>query len=389
MYRLKDVQDMTKLQMCKKLILAVNTLIAKAKQCYICHKYYELDFECTGSSIRCQECSRPSHDQCTNSLYLPKGFYWKCPDCDDQENNNENLSIIFQNLRNTLEPSTKQEREVDIVKSEPPNGTVFEGFDHESSLDHQVNNIKNDEFIFDDKDSYEDSNMGNNGNNSDDDFDNDNEVDNTEEDLVCVPQRGYLCDICGFSTFYIEEFQTHVVAEEEKAVFVQESISSPHVPNSCVKCDDALPPFEELPKLYEHVTKYHSRPSDFPKFGHVEWKFLMGLGQIKRSCSYCGTSFESIQDWIFHMKINIGDDHDDELQCKECDPKQEFKTKEAFKIHISTFHSRGSKRFLCAFCSFDGNNVKDLNNHIKLEHDGNFNKCTECNFETWAHSVLW
>ena len=379
---------MTKLQLCKKLILAVNSLIVKRSQCYICHKYYELDVELFGSCIRCHECSRPSHVQCTNSLYFPKGFYWKCPDCDDPENNNENLSIIFRNLRNTLEPSTKQE---ETVKSEP-NGTVFEWLEHESSLD-KVDNIKNDGFIFDDeKDPYDDnSNMGNIANSSDD-LDNDNiEDDNVEDDLVCVPQRGYLCDICDFSTFNLEEFQSHVVEEEEKAaIFVQESISSPQVPNSCVKCQLS---FETLPKLYEHVTKYHSRPSNFPKFDHVEWKFLMGLGQIKRSCSYCGTSFQSIQEWIFHMKINIdGDDdrHDNDqliLQCKECDPKQEFKTKEAFKIHISTFHSRGNKRFLCAFCSFDGSNVKDLNNHIKLEHDGNFNRCTECNFETWAHSV--
>ena len=57
------------------------------------------------------------------------------------------------------------------------------------------------------------------------------------------------------------------------------------------------------------------------------------------------------------------------------------------RIHNLTFHRR-SKRFMCAFCNFDGLTVKDLNSHIIQDHEGNFNKCIECDFETWAHSVL-
>ena len=90
---------------------------------------------------------------------------------------------------------------------------------------------------------------------------------------------------------------------------------------------------------------------------------------------------------IPHYINSILGEYDGELKCMECQPEQVFKTEEAFKIHISTFHRR-NKRFLCAFCSFDGNNVKELNNHINSEHEGNFNKCLECDFETWAHSVL-
>ena len=131
---------------------------------------------------------------------------------------------------------------------------------------------------------------------------------------------------------------------------------------------------------------YHSKPTDFPEFGDFEWK-MVTFGHDRRSCSYCGLTFDTIDDWIAHMETNMGQD---ELKCNECQPEQHFKTDEAFKIHMSTFHHQKQKRFLCAFCpeSDPFNNVKELNKHINDDHNGNFNKCNECNFETWAHSVL-
>ena len=285
---------MTKLQLCQKLVLAVNAFISKECKCFICDKYYYLNFDSTG--IRCAQCSRPSHNHCTNGLYLPKGFYWKCPDCDDQENN-KNLAMIFQRLRKLM--TREDERDSDIfVKSEPKfhifsldNGDKLSEYekphgyddifgDHdEESLD--INNIKSDSF-------------------DNDIVDDDDNVDNGD---ICFPQRGFMCDICEFHTFNQDEFQVHVNSEEEKYIFVQESISSPEVPKSCGKCGEQC---TTLTKLYEHVILSHSRPIDFPDFGDVEWKFLMSLGQVKRSCRYCSTSFENIEEWILHMKLYIG-----------------------------------------------------------------------------------
>lgn len=233
------------------------------------------------------------------------------------------------------------------------------------------------------------------------DFNDDDDDDNKaleEDDYMCVPQKGYLCDLCEFYTFDLQTFQNHVSIEETKiGSTVKDAISSTH--ESCVKCGTQSNNWNDL---YQHVIMYHCRPDEFPQFGDIEWKFLMSQGNLKRSCTYCGQSFDSTNQWISHMQLSIDagssenavgveDLQDDmsgvDLKCDVCDEEQSFKTPQALKIHISTFHRR-NKRFMCAFCPFEGEDVKDLNQHINTEHDGNFNKCVECDFETWAHSVL-
>jgi hypothetical protein len=229
------------------------------------------------------------------------------------------------------------------------------------------------------------------------------------DDFACVPHRGYLCDLCQFSSFDLTEFQTHIDHEEQQISFVQQTISSPTCDKTCVKCGQVS---ATTTSLFEHVTKYHSRPTDFPDFGDMEWKYLMtDDSSKKRTCSYCGAQFTTKCDFITHLKSNMGEDGDSkngnlrseitvglddlgqnssstsELQCTECKPEQKFNSQDALRIHNSTFHHR-SKKFKCAFCNFDGLTVKALNSHINMEHEGNFNKCMECNFETWAHSVL-
>lgn len=372
-YRLDGVEDLTQLQLCQKLVLAVNAFIVDKAKCLICDRYYDLDFEVATPVRRCQECSRPSHSICTLNLYLPKGFYWKCPDC-DLNRDSKKLNVILQRLKERLGVNRP-------VKDEP-------------AQDIQETNNSGDDF-------FPDSVKEDDDEDSEEDFDEDDDDDEEEEEEgeVCFPQRGFLCDLCQFATFDEADFEAHVEAEESRGSFVQESISGPGLSKTCLKCGEA---FETWPKMYEHVTKYHSRPSDFPSFGDMEWKFLMSnQGSPKRSCGYCGVQFDSIKEWISHMKTSIEDDgklheitvgledikEDHELKCAECSPEQSFKNYEAFKIHMSTFHWR-NKRFLCAFCTFDGISAKDLNNHITLEHEGNFNKCTMCDFETWAHSVL-
>lgn len=227
-----------------------------------------------------------------------------------------------------------------------------------------------------------------------------------EEEFICIPHRGYFCDLCHYYTFDSEAFATHVANEESKIQSVQESISTSQSWNcsfkTCIKCGTT---FNSWKDLFQHVTTFHSRPLDFPQFGDLEWKFLMShQGKLKRSCCYCGLQFEKTEQWIAHMKVSIDggeelndyfkvENNDDEvdnevLKCTDCESDQVFKSTDAFKIHQATFHHHRTKRFLCAFCPFDGETVKDLNQHIHLEHEGNFNKCLECDFETWAHSVL-
>ena len=93
--RLNGIHELTKWQLSKKLVLAVNASLSKTGKCYICEKFYELNFSPSNNVFRCKECSRNSHDNCTNGLlYLPKGFYWMCSDCDDQEENKTIFSIL-------------------------------------------------------------------------------------------------------------------------------------------------------------------------------------------------------------------------------------------------------------------------------------------------------
>ena len=353
--------------LCLKLINAIRALLTKTSKCSICNKFYALDFA-NSTQIRCSECSRPSHSSCTENLCLPVGFYWKCTDCDDDT------------LRRKFLQRFNSSKEGNSIKIEPGNGVI-------ENLDLKQDELENEQF--------------------DADFNDVEDNDILEEDYLCVPQKGYLCDLCQFYTFDLQTFQNHVSIEEiEVGSTVKEAISNSSQEDttlSCIKCEVVS---NNWNNLYQHVIMFHCRPEEFPQFGDIEWKFLMSQGNLKRSCTYCSQSFDSSSQWITHMQVSIDagseeykientvgiEDLDDDmigqdLKCGDCDEKQTFKNPQALKIHISTFHRR-NKRFMCAFCSFDGDTVKDLNQHINLVHDGNFNKCLECDFETWAHSVL-
>lgn len=337
---MSGLTDLTPFQMCQRLVLVVNALMKTEVLCAICDKSYTNDFESL-LVVRCSECCISAHDECTSNLYLPQGFYWKCLDCDEQS---KPLNRIVQSIREAINSHSNGVS----VKSEPFSVAADEESPQENC----------EEFEEDDIDE--------------------------EEEETCYPQKGFLCDLCSFSTFDFADFQAHLDVEEQRFSLVQNSIFSPDGENTCMKCHLKL---ESSSQLFIHVTKFHSRPSDFPQFGDMEWKYLMSWGNFKRSCSYCGEQFATNSEWISHMKTNMGEDQEEDLKCTDCDPEQLFKSHDALRIHNSTFHRR-NKRFLCAFCPFDGSSVKDLNAHINQDHEGNFNRCNECDFETWAHSVL-
>ena len=163
--RLSGVQDLTKWQLSKKLVLAVNASLAKTGKCYICEKFYELNFNPATTVIRCRECSRPSHDNCTNGLlYLPKGFYWICSDCDDQAENKK-IFMVLCNLRSLFD-----------------NGTDISNKHEEDLL------VKPDVFqdmINDTKENVTENFADYDGEMKDDDLYNDEDA----EDIVCYPQK--------------------------------------------------------------------------------------------------------------------------------------------------------------------------------------------------------
>ena len=335
LYSISDIEEKNQFQLSLRLLLTINGFIQKESLCLICHQFYIHTEDASSveeQKIRCSECNKPSHSACTITLFLPPGFYWRCSDCDsDTREQNKPLFSCVQRLKEAFSIGSKYTE----VKSEP------------------LVNPEDSEAV-----------------NSNDNHWDHEKVDN---EFVCIPQRGYYCDLCQFSTFDYQAFRAHITSEEAKIQSVQEAISTCNDIKSnektCIKCGLTCQNWNDL---FQHVTTYHSRPLDFPHFGDVEWKFLMShQGTLKRSCCYCGQQFEATEDWITHMKINIEED--------------------CFKVEADNsvdFQPKRSKRFLCAFCPFDGESVKVLNQHIQLEHEGNFNKCLECDFETWAHSVL-
>ena len=365
---MRGCDDLTKFQLCQRLLLTANALNKETDRCAICEKVYSLDSDLS-MTIRCAECYIGSHYSCTSGIFLQKGFYWKCQDCDEPEKN-PILDSVIRNLRKIL---ISIQNDLDVKEQ-----SICDRSNLENDLEscHEQNDIPS---------------------HTDEEFEEDNYADLDQKHTECYPNKGLYCDICHFSTYDSAEFKSHVDIEDRQFIFVQESISSPRNDQlSCVKCNETLPSWS---CLFEHVTKYHSRPSDFPQFGDMEWKYLMSLeNHAKRACHYCEKQFDSSSDWIEHMESNLNQIKDEknqepndvksvELKCIECQPEQVFESQDALKIHNSTFHKR-NKKFLCAFCSFDGNSAKDLNQHILDDHEGNFNKCPECDFEAWAHSVL-
>ena len=277
-------------------------------------------------------------------------MYWKCIDCDDmcnEENIKAPLLMIFESLRNILnhcesgdfytnnsadvkrEPSESTLKEIDIKTKE----------DNQTALNGDAEDIHDDDNFID---TFDEEGAGV------------DDCDENEDDLRCFPQRGYLCELCQFSTFDLTEFQNHIEYEKQQIIVVQQSISSPHCEKTCIKCDQKL---DTTNLLYEHVTKYHSRPSDFPQFGDTQWKYLMaGENAKKRSCSYCGAQFTETFELINHLKRSImGEIEDpkdeqeksdftigpngqsqnvngtDELLCVECKPEQKFKSHDSLK----------------------------------------------------------
>jgi hypothetical protein len=201
---LANLQDLTKFQLCQRLIWAFKTFTSSTAKCLICDEFYNLDFKAFDDGLTCFECSKPSHNICTKDLQLnlPKGFYWMCPDCDQEDDSASTMLTIFQKLRQSLDDSkNNSEEKVLRIKNEP-------GFEVESGSTAE-------DFIYDDEEDDEEDVKKDIIKDSEDD-----------DDLVCFPQRGFLCDICQFCTFDHSEFMTHVEAEERQGGLVQDAISS-------------------------------------------------------------------------------------------------------------------------------------------------------------------
>ncbi len=310
--------DLCLFQLFRKLLLVVNGLTKTSNHCQICLKTYDIRLQ---GSVKCSDCCVSSHFECTSHVIFLPGMYWRCADCDQTERNEQLHSILTH---------FKQLKSPELVTTE-----LLEDEIKQELCDFEP----------------------------------------------CSPTKGYLCDLCPFSTFSQAEFESHVQSEEAKFAAVLESISSRGNDKQCSKCDQSLASSQDL---FDHVVKFHSRPSDFPHFKDTEWKVVMSRGGKRpRSCAYCGLTFDQPGQWIAHLKAGLQD-----LKCVECEPVQFFDTFDAFKIHLSAFHKKNGKRFLCAFCDFAGDSAKELNQHVNLEHEGNFNQCTQCDFQTWAHSVL-
>ena len=84
MYSLSVLHEKSQFQLCLKLLMIINGLVAKESLCLISNQSYfpnsnSREEEC---QIRCSDCSKPSHTTCTGSLFLPPGFYWRCNGCD-------------------------------------------------------------------------------------------------------------------------------------------------------------------------------------------------------------------------------------------------------------------------------------------------------------------
>ncbi len=390
-----NVDELSRLQVCQKLLKISFGLNSREARCFFCPAgVYSVDHEEDSIAVRCSECARPGHADCVRQMFsvLPRGFFWICPECEDPS---EAIKTTLQTLKSVCQTKATKRQ---LLK--PNEGKQL-----------TIKNEPDDEDQFSNFASGDDDITGSNNQN-------------------CIPTRGFLCDVCDFSSYDQNEFLLHVESEERLGNLVQESIATKESirgRKQCSKCEES---YISWSKLYDHVLKNHSKQADFPTFGDAEWKFIMAGGTATRNCCYCQMSFSIPSHWINHMHHGMLNNYDDEdaeelmadamskvqvdvnfglddldqdsgnekngaqlnlgtdmLKCEECDQDQIFSSADALRIHVNTFH-RKTKRFLCAFCDFDGNSVGDLKDHVNSEHEGNFNNCTECEFKAWAHSVL-
>ncbi|XP_001237671.3 transcription factor grauzone [Anopheles gambiae] len=93
-------------------------------------------------------------------------------------------------------------------------------------------------------------------------------------------------------------------------------------------------------------------------------------------CDSCGREFRSRQAFERHVKLHLGLEVAEQVQCEVC--HKWLNSKRALKMHVKLVHMEAGQTFQCDICSQQCPNSRALANHKQRVHVEERFKCEEC-----------
>ncbi|XP_035904949.1 transcription factor grauzone-like [Anopheles stephensi] len=93
-------------------------------------------------------------------------------------------------------------------------------------------------------------------------------------------------------------------------------------------------------------------------------------------CDSCGREFRSRQAFERHVKLHLGLEVTEQVQCQEC--LKWLNSKRALKMHVKLVHTEAGQTFQCDICTQQCPNSRALTNHKQRVHVEERFKCEEC-----------
>uniref|UniRef100_A0A182KA93 Uncharacterized protein n=1 Tax=Anopheles christyi TaxID=43041 RepID=A0A182KA93_9DIPT len=93
-------------------------------------------------------------------------------------------------------------------------------------------------------------------------------------------------------------------------------------------------------------------------------------------CDSCGREFRSRQAFERHVKLHLGLEVTEQVQCGEC--LKWLNSKRALKMHVKLVHMEAGQTFQCDICTQQCPNSRALANHKQRVHVEERFKCEEC-----------
>ncbi|KAL3274538.1 hypothetical protein HHI36_015920 [Cryptolaemus montrouzieri] len=193
---------------------------------------------------------------------------------------------------------------------------------------------------------------------------------------IHTDEKRYKCDQCDQAFRYNSTLKSHIRLTHTKIM-----------DHTCKICTKYCSTPEELKK---HISKLHSKKRQkvncqlCGKVFKTEQLLSCHLKvhtELKFPCEFCQRIYPS----LYRLKKHVGRAHIPNV----CECKKVFYDRAEFTKHNKEFHKTEDST-VCKYCNKEFDKVKNLAEHVRLQHKGNgkVNKCSICEKEFINQSLL-